>query len=125
MQRFGGQQEFQFIVPAPTTNGQAGFVFSAIKRGHLKIQKGPGGMERGPVPTNAGQHGQSVDMMGVQQRVIRVFVWDKPCDVTVTQQAKSVWIAQGEYLGKHYETRDRTPGAAAKRWAEMARYATN
>jgi hypothetical protein len=54
-----------------------------------------------------------------------VLVWDTPCYVTVTQQSKSVWIARGEYLGKDYETKDRTPGAAAKRWAEKARYATN
>jgi hypothetical protein len=64
-------------------------------------------------------------MTGVQQRVIRVRVWDKPCDVTVTQKSKSVWVARGEYLGKDYETQDSTPGAAAKRWREKAEYHNN
>jgi hypothetical protein len=56
-----------------------------------------------------------------------VVVWegDDPVTVSVTQRSKSVYIASGRYLGKSYEVKAPTEGAAVKRWREAAHYATN
>jgi hypothetical protein len=51
-----------------------------------------------------------------------VYVWDKPHNVSVDQQSKSVWMAVGEYKGKQIEVKDSTKGAALKRWREAATY---
>ncbi len=51
----------------------------------------------------------------------RVTVWGEALEVSVHQKSKSVWVASGEYLGKHITTQDRTPSTAAKRWGEAAR----
>ena len=55
----------------------------------------------------------------------RVMVWDKPYDVEVYQKSKTVWIAVGEYMGKHLDTKGSTEGAALRRWVEAARYRGN
>lgn len=54
-----------------------------------------------------------------------VLVWGKREPVTVFQVSKSVWVASGEYLGNHIEVKGRSRGAAAKLWADAARYRTN
>lgn len=51
-----------------------------------------------------------------------VTVWGTKVEITVYQKSKTVWIATGEYLGKHHEVKRSTRGAAAKAWAEAARY---
>ena len=56
---------------------------------------------------------------------MRVSVWGETVEISVEQRSKSVWIASGSYLGKDYQTQDRSAGSAAKRWAEAARYHTN
>lgn len=55
----------------------------------------------------------------------RVKVWGDTVIIEVEQRSKSVWIAYGEYLGHRFETKDRSAGSAAKRWAEAAKYRTN
>jgi hypothetical protein len=55
----------------------------------------------------------------------RVLVWGEQVEVDVHQRSKTVWIARGEYKGKHYECKASTPGAAAKAWADAARYHSN
>lgn len=55
-------------------------------------------------------------------RQTTVDVWGKPIPVSVHQKSKSVWIAQGTYLGQHVETKDRSANAALLRWKEAARY---
>ena len=55
----------------------------------------------------------------------RVAVWGHQVEVEVYHRSKTVWIASGEYKGKYYECKARTPGAAAKAWAEAARYHNN
>jgi hypothetical protein len=56
---------------------------------------------------------------------MRVMVWNDLVEIEVEQRSKSVWVASGEYLGKSYQTKDRTASTAAKRWAEAARYHSN
>ncbi len=51
-----------------------------------------------------------------------VLVWDKPQVVTAYQKSNSVCVATGEYMGKSIETKDRSEGAAVKRWVEAAHY---
>ncbi|MBR0971876.1 hypothetical protein [Bradyrhizobium japonicum] len=55
----------------------------------------------------------------------RVLVWDEPVEIDVYQKSKTVWIATGSYKGKHHEVKRSTPGAAAKGWADAARYHSN
>ena len=54
-----------------------------------------------------------------------VYAWDKPYVISVHQKSKSVWIAVGDYMGERIEVKDRSATAAAKRWAEAARYRGN
>ncbi len=54
-----------------------------------------------------------------RQRSVKV--WGQDVPVEVFQRSKSVWVAVGRYMNQHIETKDRTPGAAMKRWAEAAR----
>lgn len=56
----------------------------------------------------------------------RVIVWDEPVEIEVYQKSKSVWIAVGAYKGgKPFEVKRPTPGAAAKGWADAAKYHSN
>ena len=54
-----------------------------------------------------------------------VEVWGKPHKVTVHQKSKSVWVASGEYMGKHIEVKDRSASTAIAQWKEAARYKGN
>jgi hypothetical protein len=56
---------------------------------------------------------------------MQVKVWSDLVEIDVEQHSKSVWVASGDYLGKSYQTKDRTASTAAKRWAEAARYHSN
>jgi hypothetical protein len=56
---------------------------------------------------------------------VRVQVWDEPVEIEVYQQSKTVWIAVGEYNGKSHDVKRSTPGAAAKGWADAAKYHSN
>jgi len=56
---------------------------------------------------------------------MRVKVWGDVVTVSVSQRSKSVWIAYGSYLGHTFEVKGRSAGAAAKLWADAARYRTN
>ena len=33
------------------------------------------------------------------KRLVKVWEGDEPCEITVVQKSKSVWIAAGEYMG--------------------------
>lgn len=54
-----------------------------------------------------------------------VIVWGSEYKVSVTKQSSSVWIADGEYNGKHISVKGETRGAAIKRWRESAEYMGN
>ena len=56
---------------------------------------------------------------------MQVVVWNDKVEIDVDQKSKTVWIASGEYSGKHHEVKRSTPGAAAKGWADAARYHSN
>jgi hypothetical protein len=60
----------------------------------------------------------------VQVRDI-VKVWGQDIEILVTQKSKSVWVATGIYSGETFSCEDRSPGSAAKRWQEAARYRGN
>jgi hypothetical protein len=59
------------------------------------------------------------------ERSVTVTVWSDRVTITVYQKSKTVWIAAGEYMGKHHEVKRSTPGAAAKGWADAAKYHSN
>jgi len=54
-----------------------------------------------------------------------VLVWNQPYEISVYQKSKTVWIAVGEYMGKHVETKGATQSAAISHWREAARYKGN
>jgi hypothetical protein len=54
-----------------------------------------------------------------------VKVWNIDSEVSVSQLSKSVWRATGTYHGEVIETKDRSEGAALKRWREAAQYRGN
>ncbi len=54
-----------------------------------------------------------------------VKVWGRDVEISVYQKTKTVWIATGSYLDKHYEVKGRTETQAASAWAEAARYGSN
>ena len=62
--------------------------------------------------------------MGME-RSVAVTVWSDRVTITVYQKSKTVWIAVGEYKGKHHEVKRSTLGAAAKGWADAAKYHSN
>jgi hypothetical protein len=51
-----------------------------------------------------------------------VNIWDNPNTVSVYRKSKTVWIAIGDYVGKHIEVKDHSEGAALNRWREAAEY---
>jgi hypothetical protein len=59
------------------------------------------------------------------ERSVTVTVWGDRVTITVYQKSKTVWIAVGEYNGRHHEVNRSTPGAAAKGWADAAKYHSN
>jgi hypothetical protein len=58
-------------------------------------------------------------------RKMRVKVWSDTVEIEVYKKSKTVWIATGEYLGKRHEVKRSTSGAAAKGWADAAKYHSN
>jgi len=56
---------------------------------------------------------------------IPVIVWDKVIEIVVYQRSKSVWIASGDYMGEHLETKGASHSSAAAHWREAARYKAN
>jgi hypothetical protein len=55
----------------------------------------------------------------------RVVVWGEQVEVEVHQSSKTVWIARGEYKGKYHEAKGSSARAAAKWWADAAKYHSN
>ena len=55
----------------------------------------------------------------------RVVVWGELVEVEVQQSSKTVWVARGEYKGKHHEATGSSARAAAKWWAFAAKYHSN
>ena len=53
---------------------------------------------------------------------IDVLVWGERYALDVSQKSKTVWQAGGTYMGQYLVTSGRSPGAAAARWAEAAKY---
>jgi hypothetical protein len=49
-------------------------------------------------------------------------VWGKPETVSVYRKSKTVWIARGNYMGKHIEVKARSESAAVGSWREAAAY---
>lgn len=52
----------------------------------------------------------------------RVTVWGKRYTVAVYQQAKSRWVATGEYNGETFEVKDRTANSAVRLWQHAAEF---
>jgi hypothetical protein len=50
-----------------------------------------------------------------------VEVWGQSYEIETQQQSKTVWIAYGDYMGEHIQTKDQTRGAAIQRWRDRAR----
>jgi hypothetical protein len=54
-----------------------------------------------------------------------VSISDKPNTVSVYRKSKTVWIARGDYVGKHIQARDQSESAALTRWRNAAEYKGN
>jgi hypothetical protein len=54
-----------------------------------------------------------------------VIVWGERVEIDVHQKSKTVWIATGEYKGKYHEGKGSSPAAAARWWADAAKYHSN
>ena len=54
-----------------------------------------------------------------------VIVWGKPCEISVHQKSKTVWIARGVYMEEWIETKGSSHTSAAAHWREAARYKGN
>jgi len=54
-----------------------------------------------------------------------VIVWGDRVEIDVHQKSKTVWIARGSYKGRYHEVKRATPGAAAKGWADAAKFHSN
>jgi hypothetical protein len=59
------------------------------------------------------------------KRSVRVWDGDEPCEITIFQKSKSVWIAVGQYMGKTLEVQGRSAGSAASLWRDAAHYKSN
>jgi len=92
---------------------------TTFKIGHCLIQSQPLRVKTGQYPL------WWLPERIAMRRTIRVYVLDKAHDINVHQRSKSVWIACGEHLGERIEVKGRTAAAAAKLWADAARYRSN
>jgi len=61
----------------------------------------------------------------MMKRVVKVWDGDEPCEITVVQKSKSVWIAVGQYMGKALEVKGRSASSAAALWRDAAHYKSN
>jgi hypothetical protein len=52
----------------------------------------------------------------------QVEVFGKSIEISVYQKSKTVWIAQGLYVGKAYQAQGRTEPRAASAWARAVAY---
>jgi hypothetical protein len=59
------------------------------------------------------------------KRVVRVWEGDEPCEITLVQKSKSVWIAVGTYMGKEVRVQGRSANSAAALWRDAAHYRSN
>lgn len=61
----------------------------------------------------------------MMKRVVKVWDGDEPCEITVIQKSKSVWIAVGQYMGKEIRVQGRTANNASTLWRDAAHYRSN
>lgn len=61
----------------------------------------------------------------MSKHMVKVWEGDEPCEITVVQKSKSVWIASGKYMGKTLEVQGRTANNAAALWRDAAHYKSN
>jgi hypothetical protein len=54
------------------------------------------------------------------RRFVRVWPNDEPCEITIVQKSKSVWIAVGDYMGRRVEVQGRTASNAEITWRTVA-----
>ncbi len=51
----------------------------------------------------------------------KVNVWGEPFVIRVYEESKTVWIAQGDYVGERIEVKGSTATSAAALWEKAAR----
>lgn len=56
------------------------------------------------------------------KHIVKPWENDEPCEITVIQKSKSVWIAVGQYMGKEV---GRTENNAVALWRDAAHYRGN
>jgi hypothetical protein len=59
------------------------------------------------------------------KRFVKVWDGEDPCEITVVQKSKSVWIAVGTYMGKEVRVEGRTANNASALWRDTAHYRSN
>jgi hypothetical protein len=61
----------------------------------------------------------------MMKRFVKVWDGDEPCEITIVQKSKSVWIAVGVYMGKEVRAQGRSASSAAGLWRDAAHYRSN
>jgi hypothetical protein len=59
------------------------------------------------------------------KRFIKPWENDEPCEVTIVQKSKSVWIAVGTHMGKEVRVQGRSANSAAALWRDAAHSRSN
>lgn len=57
--------------------------------------------------------------------MVKAWENDEPCEITVVQKSKSVWIAVGQYMGKEVRAQGRSESNAVAKWRDAAHYRSN
>lgn len=57
--------------------------------------------------------------------MVKVWEGEEPCEITVVQKSKSVWIAVGHHMGKDVRVQGRSESNAVSKWRDAAHYRSN
>jgi hypothetical protein len=59
------------------------------------------------------------------KHIVKPWENDEPCEITVEQKSKSVWIAVGQHIGKEVRVQGRTESNVVAKWRDAAHYRSN
>ena len=60
------------------------------------------------------------DVVRMTKHIVKVR--DVPCEITLYQKSKTVWIAVGAYMGEPLEVKGTSANSAAAHWRDAAHY---
>jgi hypothetical protein len=68
------------------------------------------------------QHRRYSKVLELDLHMMQVEVLGKSIEISVFQKSKTVWVAQGVYVGKPYQAQGRTEPRAASAWVRAVVY---